>query len=420
MYKRQVADRIQSVVVAFSERDYFVALPVPLAATLVRAATHPDIPIFEYGKAEEALEALPPERPLALAFLADGPNANIQGQAMATVRSARFPLKKLTLRGSEQQALAIFLFTPLPEGDNLTSPPQKRNRPSTGKDGTALPLPPEQAAGSLARTAQLREARGIALTADGHVLACDFGNHRMKEFGRDLGFIRQWGRQGAGPGEFTNPCGVGVGPDGTIFVADTWNHRVQAFSPTGALVTSFAGQFFGPRGIGVDSLGSVFVADTGNDRVVRFRSDGTRELEWGGTGTQPGRFLGPMGLAIDLRGRVLVADNDNARLQIFSREGDFVTSFAVPGWRRAPYSEPHITVDTHGRIWVTVPLEREVRAYDEKGTRLATITPASGPGTAFKVPSGIAFDAATGDLVISDLEKGLIRLRPPPPGPDGS
>ena len=36
-----------------------------------------------------------------------------------------------------------------------------------------------------------------------------------------------WGGPGAGPGQFRQPCGVAASSDGSVYVADTWNHRIQ-------------------------------------------------------------------------------------------------------------------------------------------------------------------------------------------------
>ena len=39
------------------------------------------------------------------------------------------------------------------------------------------------------------------------------------------------GTEGTGDGEFSDPYGVGVASDGTVYVADMKNHRIQKFSP---------------------------------------------------------------------------------------------------------------------------------------------------------------------------------------------
>jgi len=53
----------------------------------------------------------------------------------------------------------------------------------------------------------------------------------------------KWGSKGSGDGQFLYPYGVAVAPDGTVYVADTWNHRIQAFGT--AYPANWRGEFFG-------------------------------------------------------------------------------------------------------------------------------------------------------------------------------
>ena len=82
-----------------------------------------------------------------------------------------------------------------------------------------------------------------------------------------------WGSQGKGQGQFTNPYGIAVGPDGSVYVADYNNHRVQVFRSDGSFVRVMGsqgtdpGQFSGPTGVCVGANGMVFVTDIGNQRV---------------------------------------------------------------------------------------------------------------------------------------------------------
>ncbi len=280
--------------------------------------------------------------------------------------------------------------------------------PVTTIEEVAKPAPeeatPQDAPG------KLHQPRGIAATATGDIVACDFGNNRIQEFGRDLTFVREWGNRGELPGQFKEPCGIAVGAKGEIFVADTWNHRIQVFSAAGEYVREFAQSFYGPRGVTADSTGAVFVADTGNNRVVRFSADGQKQMEWGGKGSEPGHFLEPIGMAVDATGTVYVCDNANGRLQYFSRDGRFLGAFAVPGWESKVYSEPYIAFDPRGTIWVTVPGAHEVRNYSRDGALLRTITGQSLPDAHFDTPMGITYSAAARELVISDLDHRLVRI----------
>jgi len=44
-------------------------------------------------------------------------------------------------------------------------------------------------------------------------------------------FGSKWGTEGTGAGQFDMPNGVAVASDGSVYVSDRNNHRVQKFSP---------------------------------------------------------------------------------------------------------------------------------------------------------------------------------------------
>ena len=97
-------------------------------------------------------------------------------------------------------------------------------------------------------------------------------------------------------------------------------------------------------------------------------------------------------------------------MQIFTRDGQFVNEFPVSGWESKVYSEPNVTVDPNGTIWVTVPGDKEIRAYDSKGKLLRTITGKSIPEVSFDTPMGIAYSAADKQLIVTDLENRILRV----------
>ncbi len=134
--------------------------------------------------------------------------------------------------------------------------------------------------------------QGIAFAPDGTLLVDDSGNDRIQRFTlgtNSNGITWTWdatyGSKGTGStapaGELNNPTGISVAPDGTIWVADTLNNRVQSMSPSGTWKyinktngTGLQTAFKIPWGVTVAPDGSIWVSDIGNNRIVSMSTTG--------------------------------------------------------------------------------------------------------------------------------------------------
>jgi YYY domain-containing protein len=255
---------------------------------------------------------------------------------------------------------------------------------------------------------RLREPRAVAVDEDGRVWVADFGHHRVQVLGADLEPRQAIGRRGRGAAQFEQPCALALAP-GRLYVADTWNGRVQVLDREGRMTAEWRGPYYGPRGIAVGPDGRVFLADTGNHRIRVFDPGGTEIAAWGRRGRGPGELDEPTCVGVDEAGRVHVCDNGNARVATFDADGSWRGSFAVAGWRPGAYSEPKLALAPEGTVWVTVPLEGVVRAYDRRGRpRSLRSGPPGGPP--FRTPLGIAYDPRGPSLLVSDLHDRVVRL----------
>ena len=88
------------------------------------------------------------------------------------------------------------------------------------------------------------------------------------------------------------PTGISVAPDGTVWVADTHEHRIMVYEPDGTWLRSFGeygfdeGQFIYPTDVAFDADGLVYVSEYGgNDRIQVFNSNGTCIRQIGGPGS---------------------------------------------------------------------------------------------------------------------------------------
>ncbi|MDD5369118.1 MAG: TIGR03663 family protein [Anaerolineaceae bacterium] len=280
---------------------------------------------------------------------------------------------------------------------------------------------------------QFNAPRGVAIAPDGSLYVADSKNNRIQRFKPDGTPIQAWGTfadasKGEAPGgTFNEPWGVAVGPDGSVYVADTWNNRIQKFNADGKFVKmwGYFGQaekpeaFWGPRGLAVTSKGQLLVTDTGNKRVVVFDSDGNYVTQFGGAGAEPGGFDEPVGIAINSQGQVIVADTWNQRVQVFTPDGAGVnytptTQWDVSAWYgQSLDNKPFLAVDAQGNVFVADPEGYRVIEFDGQGKFIRTWGDNTTDPTGFGVVAGIAVDAS-GDPWVADAGNMRIMHFPMP------
>jgi DNA-binding beta-propeller fold protein YncE len=134
------------------------------------------------------------------------------------------------------------------------------------------------------------------------------------------------------------PTGLGVGPAGRVYAADTHYSRVMVFESDGRPAGQFgthgtgAGQFLLPTDVAVDEDGCIYVSEYGgNDRISRFGPDFRYQLSFGRPGAGPGEFQRPQALLLDPDGTLWVADACNHRICHFTRDGEFRGAFGQSG-----------------------------------------------------------------------------------------
>lgn len=214
-----------------------------------------------------------------------------------------------------------------------------------------------------------------------------------------------FGERGGKPGQLHSPHGAAITARGDLLVADTLNHRVQAFDLTGALA-GWPGRLLrtwgGPPGLDTPRSGlavspvedqqrRVFVPDA--HRVLVYDVDGRPTgLVLGGRGREPGRLDDPVGLAFDPQGRRLyVAEAGNRRVSVFAaQDGAFLFAFGAG----ALVSPAGLAVDSTGDVLVADA--RKVHRFrpEAGGARLVSSwgRPGTGPGE-WSGPRSIAIDA---------------------------
>lgn len=209
------------------------------------------------------------------------------------------------------------------------------------------------------------------------------------------------------------PEGLVVDRDGSILLADSYNHLILRISRDGSL-TRFAGNDQRGRGgegmqatesslafpcdVRLDSKGNVFIADLENHRVRKITRDGLITTV-AGTGA-PGysgdggaavnaELNTPYGIFLDKDDNLLIADSNNNVIRKVGSDG-IIHTIAGSGQqgydgdggpaREAKLNAPQsLAVDSSGRIYIGDEHNDAIRILDLDGT-IRTLIGSKGPG----------------------------------------
>lgn len=189
----------------------------------------------------------------------------------------------------------------------------------------------------------------------------DQENHRLQVFTTDGAFVRQWGDD-----LFQHIHDIGIDPlSGELFVGDYELHILRRFSATGEPLAQLAtpgrgpGQFNGIWGVSTDSASNIFIADTFNRRVQKLDRDGNFVTQWDGYLGEP--FSKPTGVFVDHTDTVYVCDSTAEQISVFDADGNPLQRWEmreIVGFQTEPED---IVIDATGtKIYVAEVFEHRV------------------------------------------------------------
>ena len=196
-------------------------------------------------------------------------------------------------------------------------------------------------ADGIGSNAQFNSPQGIVVDSLGNVFVADSGNHRIRSITAAGQVSTLAGQSTSGTTDdsgtsarFNTPIGIAIDSLRNLYVTDKNGHRIRKVTAQGGVSTlagstsgftndtGTAAQFNSPVGIAVDSTGTLYVADTGNHRIRTVSSTGvvTTFVGLSNSGTSNGspsqaQFNSPYSITVGTTGVFYVADYSNHRIR---------------------------------------------------------------------------------------------------------
>jgi len=255
----------------------------------------------------------------------------------------------------------------------------------------------------------------IAVAPDSSVYIADTYNHRIQQFSANGNFIRTWGNRGLEEGQFTYPGGIAVATNGHVYVADTVNHRIQQFSADGVFIRAWGGkgaeggQFNEPHGLVIAGDGSVYVTDYYNHRIQKFTAEGDFIEAWGTEGSENGQFNRPADIAIASDGSIYITDYH--RIQKFSTKGDFLWAWESQGIGyegEISHVPIALAIASNGNIYLVEPYNHRIQLISAEGALINTLGGSGKGNRQFSYPEAIDI-ASNGAIYIVDSNNSRIQ-----------
>ena len=250
---------------------------------------------------------------------------------------------------------------------------------------------------------------------------------------------------GLGGVALSEPFGVDVAADNSLWVVEMAGNRVRRVDPSGKVTTVVEG-LKGPHSIAVGPGGILYIADTNNHRILRYDPTSNTTTPFAGTGKKgyagdggpaaSAEFGAIYSVAFDPKGETMVlADLDNRRVRAIDMKAGVVRTVAGDGSRgvpkdgsvaaQSPLVDPRAAaIDGEGNVYIAERGGHALRVVDKSGvirtvagTGKAGGSGDGGPALAATLngPKHLAIDR-DGGVLIADTENHTIRKYHPKDG----
>ena len=238
----------------------------------------------------------------------------------------------------------------------------------------------------------LDQPSDVVVNSSGTIYAVDGVNNRVLAYDINGYFLFSFGKGGSGDGEFNAPVGIGISNNGSIYVADRGNRRVQFFNSKGDFKgkVDLSKKSVVPIDVAVDSAkGLLYITDNNRHRVVVYRVTGEFVTEWGQRGEQDRDFRYPATIWLEGK-KVIIADALNSRAVVYSTTGVFIRKVGRWGVLPGEFFRPKgVAVDNKGNIYIADSFMDVIEVFNNEGRFLHVLADKSKNINIFTSPGGI-------------------------------
>jgi DNA-binding beta-propeller fold protein YncE len=271
----------------------------------------------------------------------------------------------------------------------------------------------------LATQARLLQPFGIDFDQAGNAYLVELKGERVLRIGRKgiLTVIAGTGVQGNGgdggsalKATLNGMHSLAVAPDGTVYVADTWNNRIRRIDPNTGTIHAFAGTcnkgYAGDGGPAIDAQfggvyclafnadhGKLYAADLDNRRirvidmktgiVTLLAGNGAKGVPKDGADAQAAPLVDPRAVAADRKGNVYILERSGHALRVVDSDGRIrtVAGTGRPGntgdggdARLATLNGPkHLCVDQDDNVIIADTDNHVIRKYTPADCKIVRI-----------------------------------------------
>jgi sugar lactone lactonase YvrE len=246
---------------------------------------------------------------------------------------------------------------------------------------------------------------GIDTDSSGNFYVGQHYSDRITVFSPAGSYIRVFGSEGTGNGQFDNPFGLAIASN-KVYVADNYNNRIAIFTLNGSWIKNFGShgkkEFSYLSALAKDEEDNYYLVDSGSREIRKLNKHFDFLLRFGSAGTGNGQFSDYSAAAASSGGKLYVTDTNNHRVQIFDKNGNFLGKFGAQGTGNGQFQSPQgICVAQNGNVYVADTGNYRIQVFDKEGQFLLKFGKYGSFDGYFSRPDSIAI-SPNGEIAVSD------------------